>query len=307
MTVCVAAGVAPSPSPGLPGPGNVGAVSGVAQLSGDLVGVTADRRGQDQAIMFERLGADVLVAPTISTHRLPDPDLLRARTEELIAAPPDYLIANTGVGIRTWLEAAAGWGNDQRLISALGRTRLVARGPKAAGALSSAGLTTWWRSPDEQLDDVIRYLTECGLAGERVAFQLHGDDGAEFVRRMEKAGAQVSTLPVYLWGPPQDPGPALELIQRTVATEIDAVTFTAGPQIHSMLELAGRQGVAHALIEGLNHPRVVVGCIGPVCAATATSAGINDVVVPEHWRLGSLVKAVAAALRDRPPGGAPTD
>ena len=173
---------------------------------------------------------------------------------------------------------------------------MAARGPKAAGALSSAGVPAWWRSPDEQLDGVIRHLAGQGLAGKRVAFQLHGDDGSEHVRRMEDAGARVSTIPVYLWRIPDDRAPALDLIRRTVAGEVDAVTFTAGPQVHSMLEMARAEGQGQALLDALNRDRVVVGCIGPVCAAAARAAGVEDAVVPDNWRLGSLVKLVAEAL-----------
>ena len=270
-----------------------------APLSGLTVGVTADRRAEDQAVMFGRLGAEVLLGPTLSTHKLPDPDSLRARTEALAAEPPDYVIANTGIGMRTWMAAAADWGLQDKLQSALAATRLVARGPKAAGALSSAGLRAWWRSPTEQLSDLLDHLEGEGVAGRTVAFQLHGDDGREVVDRLEAAGATVTTLPVYVWGPPTDPGPATALIRRCCDGEVDAVTFTAGPQVQALMDLARAAGLDGALLEALTGGRMVVGCIGPVCAAVAAEAGIAPVVVPEHWRLGALVKAVAAALTDR--------
>lgn len=270
-----------------------------ANLSGLRVGVTADRRGEDQAVMFGRLGAEVLIGPALATVRMPDPELLRQRTDALIAGRPDYVIANTGIGMRTWLAAAAEWGVAERLLGALATTRLVARGPKAAGALSSAGLRPWWRSPTEQLSDLLTHLEGEGLEGRTVAFQLHGDDGAEVVQRLTAAGATVVTLPVYTWGPPADPGPALTLIEQCCEGRVDAVTFTAGPQVRALLDLAAAAGRGPELVEALNHPRMVVGCIGPVCAAAATDAGVGRLVVPDNWRLGSLVKAVAAALEAR--------
>ena len=270
-----------------------------APLAGLTVGVTADRRADDQAVMFERLGAEVLLGPALSTHKLPDPDALRARTEALAADPPDYVIANTGIGMRTWLSAAAGWGLEEPLQHALAATRLVARGPKAAGALSSAGLKAWWRSPTEQLSDLLDHLEQQGLEGRTVAFQLHGDDGREVVDRLEGAGATVTTMPVYVWGPPTDPGPATELIRRCCDGELDALTFTAGPQVRALIDLATAAGLGPRLLETLDSGRVVVGCIGPVCAAVAAEAGIGGLVVPDHWRLGSLVKVVTAALTAR--------
>jgi uroporphyrinogen-III synthase len=268
-------------------------------LHGLTVGVTADRRGDDQVVMFGRHGAHVILGPTIATVKLPDPDLLRRRTEEIVSHPPDYLIANTGIGMKTWFAAAGEWGLGDRLIEVLGRTTLTSRGPKVAGALSSVGLSPGWRSPTEQLGEVVDHLAAEGLAGKRVALQLHGDDGAEFVARLEAAGAAVSTIPVYVWKLPDDRRPARNLIEHTCAGDVDALTFTAGPQVRSMFQLASDAGRADELRQMLGSGRVVVGCIGPVCAAVAVECGIPEPVTPENWRLGSLVKVVAEALSSR--------
>jgi len=164
--------------------------------------------------MFGRLGAEVILGPTIATVRIPDPDLLRLRTTEITTDPPDFLIANTGMGMRTWMEAAAKWELGDDLRHALGRTLLASRGPKATGALSSMGLTPWWRSPSEQLGDVVDHLRAEGLSGRRVAFQLHGDDGAAVVSQLEEAGATVVTIPVYVWQTPPEPEAALDPWER---------------------------------------------------------------------------------------------
>lgn len=265
-------------------------------LTGRTVGVTADRRGGDQVVMFSRLGARVVAGPTISTVKLPDPELLRSRTRDIVDAPPDYLIADTGTGMRTWMEAAEEWGIAEGLKTALSRSRVAARGPKAAGALTSAGLAAWWRSPNEQLGELVEHLISTGVGGKRVAFQLHGDPGTEYVDRLRSAGAEVVTLPVYVWTAPADPTAAFELIDQCCDGGIDAVTFTAGPQVTSLFELASSRGRSDSLLQALNGS-VIVGCIGPVCAAAAEQAGIAAPLVPANWRLGSLVKTVAAALK----------
>jgi uroporphyrinogen-III synthase len=271
-----------------------------ADLTGYTVGITADRRGEDQAVMFRRMGATVVHGPTIHTVETSDLADLRKRTEELIAEPADYLIANTGLGIRTWMAHATTWGLDESLRRSLASTRIAARGPKAAGALSIAGLTTWWRSASEQLSDVTQHLASTGVAGKTVAFQLHGADSHGVVERLDAAGATVIPLPVYRWTAPPDSEAAHRLIALCCEGSIHAVTFTAGPQVSNMLDLADAIGRANELIDALNG-QTVVGCIGPVCAAVAEEEGLKDPVVPANWRLGSLVKAVGEALtaRDR--------
>jgi len=267
-------------------------------LAGRVVGITAERRATDQAVMFGRLGAEVILAPTMHTSPVADMDQLRRTTEQFVSSPPDYLIANTGMGIRTWLEIAKEWEMDTALVAAMRSVKIAARGPKAAGALSSSKLPVWWRSPTEQLAELADHLVESGVSGKRVAFQLHGNSGDELRSRLEGAGATVIPIQVYRWSTPEgeEADPALQLIDRACAGEVDAVTFTAGPQVRNLVALAESHGKATELLAAFGRGRPLAACIGPVCARVANEEGVPDPLVPENWRLGSLVKAVSAAL-----------
>jgi uroporphyrinogen-III synthase len=269
-------------------------------LGGFTIGITADRRSEDQTLMFSRLGADVVHGPTMRTLPVADEDCLRQVTVELIADPPDYLVANTGLGIRTWLRAAQEWGLEEGLLESLGRATILARGPKASGALTSAKLKVAWRAPAEQLSEVASYLAGEQVAGKRVAFQLHGDDREPVTQALEAAGARVVLVPVYRWLVPDesDAGPARRLIEMCCARKVDAVTFTAGPQVRQMMELAEAGGNASDLLDAFNDQKPIAACIGPVCASAATEEGIQRPIYPESWRLGSLVKLVTAALTE---------
>lgn len=271
----------------------------IPPLRGFTVGVTADRRGEDQAVMLRRLDLDVVHAPVMATVRAPEEEALQAVTQQLSERPPDYLVANTGMGIRTWLGLAAGWGTADDLLGALAsHTRVLARGPKAAGAVRSAGLELWWRAPDEQLASVGRRLLEEGMAGSRVAVQLHGDDRHPITSQLRAAGAEVVEIPVYRWAPPADQKPVLDLIEGCIAGRVDAVTFTAGPQVRNLMAVARRAGLAGDLAAAAGG-HLLVACVGPVCAGVAAEEGLGEAAVPEHWRLGSLVRLVADRLAER--------
>ncbi|EUA16161.1 uroporphyrinogen-III synthase HemD family protein [Mycobacterium xenopi 4042] len=109
-----------------------------APLTGYRVAVTAARRADELCALLRRHGATVCSAPAISMVALPDDDELHRHTEVLIANPPDILIATTGIGFRGWIAAADGWGLASQLIAALSTSQIVARGPKATGALRAA-------------------------------------------------------------------------------------------------------------------------------------------------------------------------
>jgi uroporphyrinogen-III synthase len=251
-----------------------------ADLAGFTVGVTADRRGEEQALMLRRLGVEVLRGPSVETLHVAEGDgVLRARVDALIGQPPDFLVANTGLGIRSLFALAAGWGLEDELRSALGRVRIAARGPKAAGAVRLAGLPVWWRAPTEQLDEVGDHLVAEGVAGRRVVFQLHGSDRESLAPALRAAGAEV-------------------LIEACCEGRVDAVTFTAGPAVRNLIELADTVGRAGGLLDALNG-QVAVVCVGPVCAAVAREEGLTHPLVPDAWRLGSMVRLVGDTLRAR--------
>lgn len=270
-------------------------------LKGFTIGITADRRSEDQAVLFRRLGANVIHGATMRTVPLADEPALRQVSLDLIAEPPDYLIANTGLGIRTWFAAAQKWGIEEQLLQCLASATILARGPKASGALTSAKLKVDWRSPTEQLSEVAAYLTERGVAGRRVAFQPHGDDRDPITATLEAAGAKVVIVPVYRWKLPteSEAGPARQLIELCCEGKVDAVTFTAGPQVRQMMELAEADGKGPDLLEAFNRRVPIAACIGPVCAGVAQEEGIQEPIYPESWRLGSLVKLVTATLTER--------
>jgi uroporphyrinogen-III synthase len=86
-------------------------------LAGFTVAITADRRRDELAALLEQHGARVVVAPALRIMPLADDTRLRAATYALLDNPPDIVVANTGVGMRGWLEAADGWAWARRCDS----------------------------------------------------------------------------------------------------------------------------------------------------------------------------------------------
>src|SRR5687768_15412678 len=160
-------------------------------LQGFVVGITADRRWTEQAELFQRRGASVLHGPTIKTEYLAGDEALRAATGAVLARRPDYLVATTGIGVRAWFEAAQAWGLADRLLDALAETRVIARGPKAAAAVHTAGLPVWDSPSSERLDDVMTRLQAEPLAGRTVAFQHYGERNGDAVDALVDDGADV--------------------------------------------------------------------------------------------------------------------
>ncbi|AUG77509.1 uroporphyrinogen-III synthase [Kitasatospora sp. MMS16-BH015] len=269
----------------------------VPPLAGYTVGITAARRADEFAALLERRGATLLRAPALRIVPLADDTELLAATRALAAAPPDFAVATTGIGFRGWIEAAEGWGLGDELLAGLGRAVVLARGPKAKGAIRAAGLREEWSPESESSAEVLDHLLARGVAGRRIAVQLHGAPLREFVEALAEAGAEVVEVPVYRWLPPVDLAPLDRLLDALCAGALDAVTFTSAPAVLSLLERAAERGLTEPLLEALRREVLPV-CVGPVTAAPLEERGVPT-VWPERMRLGGMVQLLASRLPER--------
>ena len=279
-------------------------MTGDGRLGGRRIGITADRRWRAQADRLENLGAEVLHGPTIRTVDLSADEALRRATLDLIARPPDWLVASTGMGMSMWMEAADGWELGGPLRAALAGARVVARGAKADSALRRQGLPVAWEAPSETMDEVVEYLTDQGISSARVALQLFDPAGHRSTAALAGRCRELVEVPVYRWLMPEDPGPARRLVEATCAGTVDALTFTSQPAVHHLFRIADGIGRAGELRAACNAGVRAV-CVGPVCAEAAYACGITRPVWPDPNRLAAMVRLVASELGAGPgPGGA---
>lgn len=265
----------------------------IGPLSGYVIGVTADRRADEQMKLLSGRGAACLHGPVIKTHPLGSETDLTAATEDLLSNPPDLVVLTTALGVRGWLEATDATPLGDALRNLLGRTELLARGPKANGALVTAGFEVAWTAPRSLYDDIVDLLAARGVAGARVAVQLDGAGAGELCDRIEELGAAVVRVPVYRWSLPADTSGAERLVRSVVEGKVDGITFTARPAVDNFLEIAGFLGVLDEVLVALSN-EVRVFCVGPVCANGFVDHPSVAVVVPERFRLGAMVHQMSA-------------
>ncbi|MET9572782.1 uroporphyrinogen-III synthase [Streptomyces virginiae] len=266
-------------------------------LAGFTVGVTAARRADELIALLRRRGAAVLHAPALRIVPLADDTELLAATKELIARPPDVVVATTAIGFRGWVEAADGWGVGEELLATLRSTELLARGPKVKGAIRAAGLVEEWSPQSESLAEVLERLLAAGVAGRRIALQLHGEPLPGFVEALRAGGADVVVVPVYRWMAPEDLAPLDRLLDAIAVGGVDAVSFTSAPAAASLLSRAEERGMREAVLDALRGS-LLSACVGPVTAVPLQALGV-DTVQPERFRLGPLVQLLCRELPGR--------
>ena len=158
------------------------------QLKGFRIGVTSDRRSEDLIEAFRRRGAEVLHAPTVRMAHQSDDVAILVDTQRIIRARPEILLATTSYGIRRWFEVADAGGLGEALLTALGDTAVLVRGPKARGGIRAAGLTDRGMSERETTASLVDMVLATFPDPVQVAVQLHGYTDETQLDRLRAAG-----------------------------------------------------------------------------------------------------------------------
>lgn len=264
-------------------------------LSGFRVGVTAARKAEEQINLLERRGAQVVWAPALSVdpNRV-DAGALRAVTEQIIGQKIDMFLATTGIGTRTWFDAAEEWGLLDRLLETLGGAEILARGPKSVGAIRRRGLRELWAPESEEFDDVLEHLRGRDLTGKRIVVQEHGQSLSMVAHALTRQGAEVINVVVYRVESAADPEPMFRLVETLTDGELDAVTFTSAPAVAAFMQAAASVGLRDEVVAAFQAD-VVAACVGPVTAAAFEMWGVPT-MIPDRSRTAAMVKMLQNEL-----------
>ena len=249
------------------------------------------------ASIISSYGGQPISAPSMREVPLDsNPDAI-AFADALARDEFELIILLTGVGTRALVAVVEqARGSRDAFVSALGRTKVLARGPKPVAVLRELALTPWltapepntWRDVLSALDDKQQEFT---LSGKRVAVQEYGASNPDLLAGLEDRGARVTRVPVYQWALPEDLAP-LEAAVRAIADgHIDVALFTTATQVVHLLKVADSMGMGDAVRRGL--AMCVLASIGPTTSEEMREQGIAPDMEPTHPKMGFLVREAA--------------
>ncbi|HEX7229551.1 MAG TPA: uroporphyrinogen-III synthase [Candidatus Binatia bacterium] len=273
------------------------AFSEKASLAGLKVVSFESRRAAELAELIRRYGGEPITAPSMREIPLAENQAALALLPQLEAGKFDLLILLTGVGTRTLNELLLTKYSQEKIVSALRKARLVARGPKPVAALKELGLQPDTTVPEPNTwREVLATLEQSvDLERKRIAVQEYGVSNTELVAGLQRRGASVETFAVYKWALPEDIGPLRAAIRKIANGEADVALFTNGAQVDHLFQVAIEDGAEEELRHTLK--KVVIGSVGPVCTEVLRQFGIEPDVQPEHPKMGSLLAEIAVAGR----------
>jgi uroporphyrinogen-III synthase len=269
-------------------------VQSTTDFAGRRVVTFESRRAPEMASLIARHGGVPLAAPTLREVPIDRNEHALAFADRLRRGEVDTVVLMTGVGTRALAAEVAPALDAAALAAALGRVRVVVRGPKPAAALRELGVTGFTTVPEPNTwREILAVLGALDpLAGRRVDVQEHGAPSHELYAGLEAAGAIVTPVPVYRWALPEDTAPLRRALHDLAEGGVEVALFTSRAQVEHALLIAAEEGIADGVRAAL--ARGVVASIGPVCSEALRAEGIEPDMEPEHPKMGHLVKEAAA-------------
>ncbi len=265
-------------------------------LQGKTIALTESRRAAELATLVTRLGGVPYAAPAIREVPCLDRGPALGAVEQICRGEVQVILFLTGVGTRAFLDLARETGARERLLAALAKLRVCARGPKPIAVLREAGVRIDLVPPEPTSPALLAALSaDHDLRGAVVAVQLYGEANPVLVDGLAALGAVVLEIPLYEWAPPEDAGVLERLVRDLIAGRIDVLALTSSPQVTNVFAAAERLGLGSRL-SGVLSTRVAVATIGPVCETALRERGVTPHIRADKGTMGALIHAIAAHL-----------
>src|SRR5258705_6669008 len=260
---------------------------------------------RDEA-QFSRLlteqGAHVVQCPMFTIHDAPDPKPIEAWIRRFIERPCDDLVLMTGEGLRRLMNVARRVDVEQDFVTALGKVRKFARGPKPGRALREIGLEPQMTTEKPTSEGVAEMLSRLDLKGRRLGLQLYPDkDHGALTGAIAAQGAEVDTVLPYVYDAKAADANIVTAIDEMAAGRVDAIALTNLGQVRRLVEAARAHGREDELRKGLE--RTLIASVGPAVSGELRSHGLRTDISPANdaYFMKPLISAMAAELAKSPP------
>jgi uroporphyrinogen-III synthase len=272
------------------------------RLNGYRILILETREEAQFSRLLAEQGADVLQCPMFTIHDAPDPTPIEAWIRRIIDKPFDDLVLMTGEGLRRLMKVARRINVDQDFVTALGKARKFARGPKPGRALREIGLEPQVTTEKPTSDGIIEMLSRVDLRGHRVGLQLYPDkDHGVLIGAITAQGAKVDSVLPYVYDAQAADANIVTAIDEMASARIDAIALTNLGQIRRLIEVARAHGYEARLHEGL--AKTPIASVGPAVSDELKSHGLRTDIYPANdaFFMKPLISAMAVELGKKPP------
>ena len=289
------------------------------RLQGLTVAITGSRRAAELAHLVSTFGGVPYVAPTVGIDVPADGDVqVEGLVRRLVSGAFEYAVFMTGPGVYLLISKAEQLGVQREMVDRLNRLAVVARSHKPQKVLEHYGVRVSLVPTDNTAEGIAAAMMGHDLQGQRVAILWHGAPTPVLRQALEKRGAEVFEVQAYVYAPALEQSGAevlgalgfkyvrpehqkvLQLIRDVLQGTIHVMTFTSPPAARNLFRVAEAHGLRTELGRQLN-ANVLVVAVGPPTRRAIEEHGVGVEVMPEIYKLGPMVRAIADYVADPPP------
>lgn len=257
------------------------------------IAVLEARMSSEMGDLISRYGGQPRRVPAVREVAVNSNPQVATFIDHLSTGSMRTVIFFTGVGATALFNEAEQIGRLPELLTALRSATVICRGPKPAAVLKrrEIPIAASAREPFTTVE-LLEVLEPLHLEGNVVGVVHYGERNDTVIQALRTKGAEPEELCLYEWLLPEDSGQLQELVQDIIAQKVDAVVFTSQVQVRHLFQIAAASQLADQLTEALN-TKTIVASVGPTCTGVLQSYGVTPHVIPEHPKMGHLVKALA--------------
>ncbi|MCW4047613.1 MAG: uroporphyrinogen-III synthase [Candidatus Bathyarchaeota archaeon] len=262
-------------------------------LKGRTVAVTRPcGQVEEAADLIEKRGGTPYCIPTIEIRAPKDLSPIRQFVEELAKGQVDYVIFMSVNGVRYLLSAAEDLGMQTTVKNGLGKTTIVAVGPRTAEELKANQIHVSLVPTKYTSEGILESFRLLDVAGKRIYIPRTPAASPALTEKLRSMGALVKEVYVYESGIPADNGLAEKFIRNLAASKIHAIIFGSSLCVTNLFRMLANLVPAESLRNLLNK-QVTVVAIGPVTAETLGKLGVKVDVMPRTHLFEEALDALA--------------
>lgn len=258
-------------------------------LTNKRVAVTGSRKLEEISTMIEKKGGTALHRPIQETVKCPFTEF-EEEIRQFAEHGSDWVVLTTGIGTTVLLEAAEHFGVLDEFLHHMKKAKVAARGYKTHQVLKKHDIEPIAVDDDGTNVGLLRALEPFSFTGQNIYIQLHGEPVPILTHFFEEKKAHIQEVLPYKTIVP-NPDIVEQLVDEILKREVDAVAFTASPQVRVLFQMAEQKGVLAQLINAFSQEVVAV-AVGKVTGSELKERGIKRIVMPEYERMGAMIVAL---------------
>jgi len=266
-----------------------------ASFNGLRVLSLESRRANEIEKLIRTYGGEPIVVPAMREVGLESNQQALEFAAKLLEGSYDLVIFMTGMGVRALVEIAQTRFDREEFLAALRNVKIAARGAKPSTALRELKIPVHVMSEDpstwHELLNALEATFGDSLREMRVAIQEYGASNPELLAELSSRSRELTKVPVYQWGLPEDLQPLRECVLGVLNSIVDVVLFMTAVQVIHLFQVAEQMGMQDELREALR--KTVVLSIGPRTSEELSHYGIEPDFEPSRPKMGFLVNEAA--------------